>query len=30
MSTPSPTQITVFLNPEDEDHAPYLIGETFT
>lgn len=27
MSTPSPTQITVFLNPEDEEHALYLIGE---
>src|SRR5438105_7886291 len=30
MSTPSPTQITVFLNPEDEEHALYLIGEGFT
>ncbi len=30
MSTPSPTQITVFLNPEDEAHALYLIGESFT
>ena len=30
MSTPSPTQITVFLNPEDEEHALYLIGESFT
>lgn len=29
MSTPSPTQITVFLNPEDEEHALYLIGESF-
>jgi hypothetical protein len=30
MSTPSPTQITVLLNPEDEEHALYLIGEFFT
>jgi hypothetical protein len=30
MSTSSPTQITVFLNPEDEEHALYLIGESFT
>lgn len=30
MSTPSPTQITVFLNLEDEEHALYLIGESFT
>lgn len=30
MSTPSPTQITVYLNPEDEEHALYLIGESFT
>jgi hypothetical protein len=30
MSTPSPTQITVYLNPEDEEQALYLIGETFT
>ena len=29
MSIPSPTQITVFLNPEDEEHALYLIGESF-
>jgi hypothetical protein len=29
MSVPSPTQITVFLNPEDEEHALYLIGESF-
>ena len=29
MSAPSPTQITVFLNPEDEEHALYLIGESF-
>lgn len=30
MSTTLPTQITVFLNPEDEEHALYLIGESFT
>ncbi len=30
MSTQPPTQITVFLNPEDEEHALYLIGESFT
>ncbi|SRR5713101_6804038 len=30
MSSPSPTQITVFLNPEDEEHALYLISESFT
>jgi hypothetical protein len=30
MSTPSPTQITVFLNPGNEEHALYLIGESFT
>jgi hypothetical protein len=30
MSTLSPTQITVFLNPENEEHALYLIGESFT
>ena len=30
MSIPSPTQITVFLNPENEEHALYLIGESFT
>ena len=30
MSIPSPTQIAVFLNPEDEEHALYLIGESFT
>jgi hypothetical protein len=29
MSAQSPTQITVFLNPEDEEHALYLIGESF-
>jgi hypothetical protein len=29
MSAPSPTQITIFLNPEDEEHALYLIGESF-
>ena len=30
MGTPSPTQITVFLKPSDEEHALYLIGESFT
>jgi hypothetical protein len=30
MSAPSPTQITVFLNPEDEEHALYLIGESLS
>ncbi|SRR5712691_4957485 len=30
MSTPSPTQITILLNPENEEHALYLIGESFT
>jgi hypothetical protein len=30
MSTPSPTHIIVFLNPENEEHALYLIGESFT
>ena len=30
MSTPSPTQITIFLNPEDEEHALYLIGESLS
>ncbi len=30
MSTQSPTQICIFLNPEDEEHALYLIGESFT
>jgi hypothetical protein len=29
MSVPSPTHITVFPNPEDEEHALYLIGESF-
>ncbi len=29
MSMPSSTQITVFLNPEDEEHVLYLIGESF-
>ncbi len=28
MSTPAPTQITVFLKPEDEEHALYLIGDS--
>ncbi len=30
MNTPSPTQITLFFNPSDEEHALYLIGESFT
>ncbi len=30
MGTSSPTQITVWLNPENEEHALYLIGESFT
>jgi hypothetical protein len=30
MSPSSPTQITVLLNPENEEHALYLIGESFT
>jgi hypothetical protein len=30
MSAPSPTQITIFLNPEDEEHALYLIGESLS
>jgi hypothetical protein len=30
MSTFSPTQITVLLSPENEEHALYLIGESFT
>jgi hypothetical protein len=30
MSTPSPTQITILLNPKNEEHALYLIGESFT
>ena len=30
MNTSSPTQITVWLNPENEEHALYLIGESFT
>ena len=29
MSALSPTQITIFLNPEDEEHALNLIGESF-
>ena len=29
MSAPSPTQIAVFLNLGDEEHALYLIGESF-
>lgn len=30
MGTSSPTQIVVLLNPENEEHALYLIGESFT
>ncbi len=30
MSIPSPTQLIVFLNPENEEHALYLISESFT
>ena len=30
MSTLSPTHITVLLSPEHEEHALYLIGESFT
>ncbi len=30
MNTSSPTQITILLNPENEEHALYLIGESFT
>jgi hypothetical protein len=30
MSTHSPTHICIFLNPEDEEHALYLIGESLT
>lgn len=30
MSTPSPTQITVWLGPENEEHALYLMSEFFT
>ena len=30
MSTQSPTHICIFLIPEDEEHALYLIGESFT
>jgi hypothetical protein len=30
MSSPSPTHITIFLNPENEEHALYLISESFT
>jgi hypothetical protein len=29
-STPLPTQITIWLNPENEEHALYLLGESFT
>ncbi|SRR6266702_5374831 len=30
MSSPSPTQITIFLNPENQEHALYLNCEAFT
>ena len=30
MSTQTPTQITIVLNPGNEEHALYLIGEAFT
>src|SRR5260221_12025863 len=30
MGTSSPTQIVVLLNPENEEHALYLISESFT
>jgi len=30
MGAPSPTQITVLLNPGNEEHALYLISESFT
>ena len=30
MSGHSPTQIVVYLNPENEEHALYLISESFT
>ncbi len=30
MSLHSPTDIFVFLKPENEEHALYLIGESFT
>ena len=30
MGASSPTQIAVWLNPENEEHALYLIGESFT
>ncbi len=30
MSLHSPTDIIVFLKPENEEHALYLIGESFT
>ena|SRR5438270_9508569 len=29
MSAPSPTQITLMLKPKNEEHALYLIGESF-
>ncbi len=30
MSTQTPTRITIVLNPGNEEHALYLIGEAFT
>jgi hypothetical protein len=30
MSRHAPTYIILFLNPENEEHALYLIGESFT
>ena len=30
MGTFSPTQIIVFLNPENEEHTRYLLSESFT
>lgn len=30
MGTSSPTQLIVYLDPSNEEHALYLIGESFT
>jgi len=30
MSSHAPTHIILFLNPENEEHALYLLGESFT
>lgn len=30
MSTPSPTQLTIYVRPDNEDHALYLVGEALT